>query len=95
MCVHCVGRNSCHKLKCEKGLLIRCILCTNACKNFDYHMSCDVVELGEKSCLNVTTKMHLKCTKCSSNCHPIKHIKCGEIGLENVIKFPYWFGSAM
>ena len=60
MCVHCVGRNPNHKLKCEKGMFNPCILCSNACKNRDVNMRCDVVELSENSSLNVTTKMHLK-----------------------------------
>ena len=63
MCVHYVGHNSCLKFKCEKVMLNPCILCANACKNRDVHMRCDVVELSEKSWLNVTTKVYLKVYK--------------------------------
>ena len=60
MCEHCVGRNSCHKLECEKGTLNPFILCANPCKNHDIHIRCDVVELSENSWISVTTKLHLE-----------------------------------
>ena len=47
VCVHCVGGNSFHKLKCEKGMLNPSIFVQMLVKFFYVHMSCDVVELTE------------------------------------------------